>query len=101
MVRLPSPGGETKEANMSIEAVEAFREKVQSSEDLQAALQACVTSEGSIDPESIVGVGRQNGFDFSAADVDAILAKDGDELSEFELELVAAGQANSGKIPGV
>jgi predicted ribosomally synthesized peptide with nif11-like leader len=74
---------------MSVEAVETFRKEINGSPELQAALRACVVRNGEIDPETVVGLGHENGFDFTAAELEAVLG--GDELSDFELELVAAG----------
>ncbi|MBV8190627.1 MAG: Nif11-like leader peptide family RiPP precursor [Alphaproteobacteria bacterium] len=74
---------------MSIEAVETFREKINVSQELQAELRACVVRNGAIDPATIVGLGRENGFDFTTAELESVLG--GGELSDFELELVAAG----------
>jgi predicted ribosomally synthesized peptide with nif11-like leader len=80
-----------EEAGMSIEAVETFRETVNASQELRAALRECMSRDAMIDPETIVGLGRQNGFDFTPDEVEAVFVQEGGELSEFELELVAAG----------
>jgi predicted ribosomally synthesized peptide with nif11-like leader len=74
---------------MSIEAVETFREKIDTSPELQGALRARVSRNGLIDPETIVGLARDNGFVFTSAELEKAFA-DKDELSDIELELVSA-----------
>jgi predicted ribosomally synthesized peptide with nif11-like leader len=81
---------EAMEGAMSIEAVQAFREELNASEALQAAMKNAWSPEGTIDLETVARVGRENGFDVTASEIDAAF-KEGGELSEAELELVAGG----------
>lgn len=76
---------------MSLQTAQAFREHVSADPALQAAIRQCLSPAGVFDPAAIVAVGQRNGFQFSTADVDAVLTGDDTELSDFELELVSAG----------
>ncbi|MBV8192460.1 MAG: Nif11-like leader peptide family natural product precursor [Alphaproteobacteria bacterium] len=78
---------------MSIEAVQAFREQLKANEALQAAVKDALSPSGAIDPETVARVGRENGFDVTAGEIDAAF-KAGGELLEVELELVAGGAHN-------
>jgi predicted ribosomally synthesized peptide with nif11-like leader len=80
---------------MSNEAIRAFREMLNTSEPLRATLRGAVSAEGIIDREAIAKIGRENGFDVTAGDVDAVLKQPDGEMSELELELVAGGSSIS------
>ena len=77
---------------MSIEGMQAFRQELNSSEVLQAAVKGAMSSDGTIDQETIARVGRENGFDVTVSEIDAAF-KQGGELSDIELDLVAGGMA--------
>ncbi|WP_417782029.1 hypothetical protein [Terasakiella pusilla] len=67
-----------------------FRKLVISDENLQNEVSKAVGN-GKWDPEALIKLGEANGLSFTSDDlVDTLFAED-DELSDFELELVAAG----------
>lgn len=65
-----------------------FRRLVDSDPALQAQIASHV-GDGSWNSAAIVAIGKARGLDFAAEDLIAIMEDDG-ELSDFELELVAA-----------
>ena len=74
---------------MSIENVNAFRKRVDQNEELQGAIQASVNA-GNI--RDVVSLGKQNGFEFSEADLKNVFgAFLSSELSETQLESVVGG----------
>jgi predicted ribosomally synthesized peptide with nif11-like leader len=71
-----------------------FRQLVDSDSSLQAEV-ACHVGNGTWDSAAIVEIGRMKGFDFTAQDLAEVMDED-DELSDFELELVAAAGIGGG-----
>ncbi|WP_306602813.1 Nif11-like leader peptide family RiPP precursor [Azonexus sp.] len=71
---------------MSFENLDQFRAKLAADAALQ---KACVESFSAGKTEEVLAVARQLGFEFSADEVQQCLGDT--ELSDFELELVAAG----------
>ncbi len=59
-----------------------------------------MTVRGAVGPDGnpglagVVKLGAEHGFQFSEADVMSVFSNDNDELSDFELEMVAAGNEN-------
>ncbi len=76
---------------MSIQAAQEFRQRVSASPELQEQIAATVKN-GEIDLPALVDLGRSNGFAFSVVDAENALASVSDELSDFEMELVAGGR---------
>jgi predicted ribosomally synthesized peptide with nif11-like leader len=82
---------------MSLQSLQSFREKVNGNPDLEAAIKGCLTGpSGAVDADAVSAIGKRNGFDFSAEDVRGAMSGAGigamnDELSDFELEVVSAG----------
>jgi predicted ribosomally synthesized peptide with nif11-like leader len=78
---------------MSESNLQRFLAKVVSDSALQDQLKN-VTDRAAFS-ETAIRLGRQNGFDFTAADVEAVLFKSKenpfDQLSDQDLELVAGG----------
>lgn len=74
---------------MSKQAIAAFREKVKGSPELQQQILSAVRGE----PISIVALGKAHGCDFTPDELQQQWAEltAGGELSDFELEVVAAG----------
>jgi predicted ribosomally synthesized peptide with nif11-like leader len=77
-------------AKMSIQAAQDFRQQVNASADLQAAVAGHV-KDGNIDYAGLSTLGRSHGYEFSANDAKSALSAASDELSEFEMELVSGG----------
>jgi len=77
---------------MTIESVNEFREKIKNNSELEAVVRGLFGSDGMLDLPAAVKLGEQHGFTFSESDIDAAFANDNDELSDFELEMVSAGQ---------
>ncbi|NVJ91826.1 MAG: hypothetical protein HWE34_09220 [Methylocystaceae bacterium] len=67
-----------------------FRKLVASDQALQTEV-AKTVSNGSWDPAVLVKLGEANGLSFTSDDIVNILSEENDELSDFELEMVAAG----------
>ena len=65
-----------------------FRALVDADPKLQDEVQQHVNRNG-WDASAIAEIGRGKGLDFSAGDIASVLQED-DELSDFELEMVAA-----------
>jgi predicted ribosomally synthesized peptide with nif11-like leader len=82
---------------MSEANLQRFLAKVVSDSTLQDQLKN-VTDKAAFS-ETATRLGHQNGFDFTAADVEAVLFKSKenpfDQLSDQDLELVAGGLASS------
>ena len=77
---------------MSSESLQLFRTQVNGNAQQEAAVRACLTApDGGLDIDALAALGRQGGFDFNADDVRAAMAATDDELSDFELEVVAGG----------
>jgi hypothetical protein len=55
---------------------------------------------GAADAEGIARVGRENGFDITASDIDALFNQAGARLSEVELDLIAGGNHGGGYFGG-
>jgi predicted ribosomally synthesized peptide with nif11-like leader len=68
-----------------------FRSLVEADPALQAAVERHVGN-GTWDAAAIVEIGRARGLDFTPDDLERVMDQD-DELSDFELELVAAAAA--------
>jgi predicted ribosomally synthesized peptide with nif11-like leader len=85
---------------MSYEAAVAFRQKVNESPELQAALRSHMNP---VDHPFVVSLGQKNGFDFTDADSEKLYASlsssQDSELSDFELEMVAGGAAQGSVNP--
>ncbi len=77
---------------MSRQAVQAFREQVNTSPALQAEVARHV-SKGVVNYAAIGELARAHGFEFTLAEAQAALAANDDELSDFEMELVSGGSA--------
>jgi predicted ribosomally synthesized peptide with nif11-like leader len=80
---------------MSQESALAFRDAVASNSDLQKQVKDVLT-EGA--PDALAALGKEHGFDFSAADAEDVLNSLGSgerELSDFELDMVAGGSTLS------
>jgi hypothetical protein len=69
-------------------AAAKFRELVDSDEALQEEIGQHV-ADGSWSPEAIIAIGARHGLVFTSSDLVSML-EDDDELSDFELEMVAA-----------
>lgn len=67
---------------MSREAVSKFRDAINASEDLQDQIRSGA---------DLMAMGKENGFEFTAEELGATLNDLGDELSDFELEVVSGG----------
>lgn len=65
-----------------------FRSLVDTDPTLQSEVEQHVGN-GTWNSAAIVQIGRDRGLDFTAADIEDVMKED-DELSDFELELVAA-----------
>jgi len=74
---------------MSVENVISFSEKVVGQPQLEVKVRACI--EGNLNLPALVALGAEHGFTFTEDEVWSIYANDNDELSDFELEMVAAG----------
>lgn len=75
---------------MSIQAAQEFRQQVNASAALQAAVSTKVNN-GAIDYAGLAQLGSEHGFAFSAEEAEQALSTSSDELSEFEMELVSGG----------
>ncbi|WP_417782030.1 Nif11-like leader peptide family RiPP precursor [Terasakiella pusilla] len=71
-----------------------FRKLVASDENLQNEVSNAVGN-GKWDPEALIKLGEANGLSFTAEDITSNLFEENDELSDFELEMVAAGGSTS------
>lgn len=82
---------------MTQPAAEAFRAKINTSEELQDAIRAQIQA-GNLD---LVALGATHGFEFSAAEANTLVEQlEGEgELSEFELEVVSGGSGSTGQGP--
>jgi predicted ribosomally synthesized peptide with nif11-like leader len=74
---------------MSTEAFNAFRARIATDKMLEEACRKAYASGKREEVEQLVPLAKSHGFDFTVAEAEAALA-DG-ELSDLELELVAAG----------
>jgi predicted ribosomally synthesized peptide with nif11-like leader len=97
-----------------LEAVQAFREKVNDNQTLQEQFVEAYIS----GPEAVVALAESHGYQFSVGDYQSALASvseenmtpferslaavnpEGDELSAYELELITAGSNPSCQIGG-
>lgn len=81
---------------MSNDAITEFRQMVRGNADLEAAVAGLVSDTGEFDAAGAVVLGNRHGFSFTEEDV--MTYDIGDELSDFELEMAAAGVStcNSG-----
>lgn len=80
---------------MSKEAAVAFRDLVRTRPELENEIRSEYLQHGSVDTTVVA---RRHGFEFTAAEADAVwndVELGGDELSDFELEMVSGG----GKYP--
>ena len=83
---------------MATQAFEKFRTQVNADKALQAAVAACFSSaptEGSTGFDKLAALGKSHGFEFTAQDAQGATAADGAALSDFELELVSAGNGDA------
>ena len=71
---------------MATESLQQFRNRVNGTEPLQAAIRACVP-----DLDAIVALARQHGFESTRDEILSTFSDAEGELSDFELELVNAG----------
>jgi len=67
---------------MSKEAVVQFREAINASEGLQDQIRSGA---------DLMAMGKESGFEFSAEELQEVMGEIGDELSDFELEVVSGG----------
>lgn len=67
-----------------------FRKLVSSDKAMQTEV-AKIVGNGGWDAEVLVKMGQANGLSFTADDIVSSLSEEDDELSDFELEMVAAG----------
>jgi predicted ribosomally synthesized peptide with nif11-like leader len=75
---------------MSVENVEAFRQKLSGDAGLQSKVRESLASGWG----GVIALGSENGFEFSAADLDRVFGEtQRAELTDFELELVVGGTA--------
>jgi predicted ribosomally synthesized peptide with nif11-like leader len=75
---------------MSIQAAQAFRQEVNQNPELQALVGTHIQA-GGINAEALAALAREHGHDVSTDDVIATLSAANDELSDFEMDLVAGG----------
>ncbi len=78
---------------MTIEAVHNFREMVRNDTVVEAELRGAMGANGGLDLSRAVQLGEQHGFHFTAQDVVDLFAGEDAELSDLELEMVAAGSS--------
>ena len=71
---------------MSMQSLQAFRSKVDGSEQLQAAVRACA-----LDLGAIAALGKKHGYEFTSDEIQSTFSVTGCELTDFELEMVSAG----------
>ena len=76
---------------MTIEALQGFRDVVGNDALVEAQLREMLGSDGQLDLSRAVQLGAQHGYQFSEQEVMELFANENDELSDLELELVAAG----------
>ena len=78
---------------MGTSATEAFRAKINASEELQDTIRARLGA-GTLD---LVALGKEQGFDFTQDEAKALIdqLEEEGELSEFELEVVSGGGSSS------
>ena len=72
---------------MSIESVRKFREAVNASASLQGEVRALRTASS----EELVALGARHGFSFTAEELRSVGTSIKNELTDFELEMVAGG----------
>jgi predicted ribosomally synthesized peptide with nif11-like leader len=72
---------------MTTEAVLQFRQAVNSSPAMQQ--EACALS--SLAPAELVEMGARHGFQFTEDELASVAGSVGDELTDFELELISGG----------
>jgi predicted ribosomally synthesized peptide with nif11-like leader len=73
---------------MSSDAVLKFREAVNRDDELKNEIRAAAASEAKLD---VVAIAARHGFAFTAAELSAVAGDVANELTEFELEMVAGG----------
>ena len=71
---------------MSVEALKEFLGKVGKDETLSEKVKTAGT-----DGNALIGLGKEIGLEFTAEDMKALKAQQGEELSDEELENVAGG----------
>ncbi len=71
-----------------------FRKLVANDQTLQTEI-AKTVGNGSWDPAALIKLGEANGLSFTSEDIVNNLFEEDDELSDFELEMVAAGVPTS------
>tara|TARA_R110002110_G_scaffold261322_6_gene477135 strand:- start:6459 stop:6722 length:264 start_codon:yes stop_codon:yes gene_type:complete len=76
---------------MTTESVNGFRSLIDSNPEIEARMRTFVAADGALDLGLVTKLGEQHGFSFSEQDIMEAFANDNDELSDFELEMVAAG----------
>lgn len=84
---------------MSLEAAKAFRDKIGQIPALQEQVRAAIAS--GTDLSQAVKLGKQYGCAFTVEEAAAVLqnVNAGDELSDFELEMVAGGKSRGNVSP--
>lgn len=80
---------------MTIEAVQNFRNVIRNDAVIEAQMREVMASGDGLDLSRAVQLGRQHGYRFSEQDVMELFTNEDDELSDFELELVAAGNPSN------
>lgn len=82
---------------MSVEAIDKFRSQVAADPGLQPRFVEALKA----GPEALAALGRACGHEFSAAEASATVdrATTEGELTDFELELVAGGDAGGSTMP--
>jgi len=80
---------------MTHEAATEFRAIVNQDPALEQTLRGLLDGDGLLKLPEVVKLGEQHGFSFSEDDIIAVFANDNDELSDFELEMVSAGNTMS------
>ena len=83
---------------MTTQAFEQLRTQVNTDKGLQAQVAACFSSapaDGFTGFEKLVALGKSHGFEFTAEEARGAAESDDPSLSDFELELVSAGNGPS------
>lgn len=78
---------------MSLQAAQAFRQQANASPALQSQV-AGFFQNGNIDYEGLAALARSHGHEVTTEDAIAALSGADDELSDFEMELVAGGTSS-------
>lgn len=76
---------------MSVEAITEFRQLIRGNAELEAAVGSLMSDTGVFDTTGAVELGSRHGFSFTEAEILSYEIDPEDELSDFELEMAAAG----------